>query len=177
MMSTKTLYLLRHAKSDRGDPKIADFDRPLAPRGRRDVPAVAAHMQARGYRPDLILCSPAKRTRETLALVQPVLGGKISTAFDRKLYLASAEAMLQRLRQVDESAGSVLIIGHNPGLERLAAMLAPRGDRRALARLREKYPTSGLAAIILHVDRWEQVEPGAGALTDFTDPAALVDGD
>ena len=68
---------------------------------------------------------------------------------------------------------SVLVIGHNPGLAHLAAALAPRGDRRALARMREKYPTSGLAVIHLHIDRWEQIEPGAGTLTDFMVPAAL----
>src|SRR5262245_53455321 len=130
----RILYLLRHAKSDRSDPGLADSERPLAPRGRRDAPAMGAYMHSRKYRPDLILCSTSARTRETLALLQPELGGKTAVEFDRKLYLASAEAMLQRLRATDEEVGSVLMIGHNPGMVRLAALLAPRGDRHALAR-------------------------------------------
>jgi phosphohistidine phosphatase len=168
-----TLYLLRHAKSDRSDPALADPDRPLAARGKRDAPAMGAYMQKHDYRPDLVLCSTSARTRETLALLLPELGGKIAVEYDRKLYLASPEAMLQRLRQVDEKVGSVLMVGHNPGMARLAAVLAPRGDRHALARMREKYPTSGLAVIHLHIDRWEQAEPGAGTLTDFMVPAEL----
>jgi phosphohistidine phosphatase len=169
----RTLYLLRHAKSDRGDPDLSDIDRPLAPRGRRDAPAMAAYMREHDYRPDLILCSPATRTRETLALLQPVLGPDIRVEFDRKLYLGSPDLLLRRLRDVEETVPSVLVIGHNPGLERLAAALAPRGDRRALARMREKYPTCGLAIIHLHIDRWEQSDLGAGTLTAFMAPAGL----
>jgi phosphohistidine phosphatase len=169
----RTLYLLRHAKSDRGDPELSDIDRPLSPRGRRDAPAMAAYMSERDYRPDLILCSPATRTRETLALLQPVLGPDIRVDFERKLYLGSPDLLLRRLRDVEETVPSVLVMGHNPGLERLAAALAPRGDRRALARMREKYPTCGLAVIHLHIDRWEQTDLGAGTLTDFMAPAEL----
>jgi phosphohistidine phosphatase len=169
----RILYLLRHAKSDRSDPALADSERPLAPRGRRDAPAMGAYMRHRKYRPALVLCSTSVRTRETLALLLPEFGERIAVEYDRKLYLASAEIMLQRLREVDEEVGSVLMIGHNPGMARLAALLAPRGDRHALARMREKYPTSGLAVVHLHVDRWEQADPGAGTLTDFMVPAEL----
>jgi phosphohistidine phosphatase len=169
----RILYLLRHAKSDRSDPGLADLDRPLTGRGRRDAPAMGAYMRAHGYRPDLVLCSTALRTRETLALLLPELGRKVPAEFDRALYLASPETMLQRLRDVDEGIGSVLMIGHNPGMARLAVLLAPRGDRHALARIREKYPTSALAVIHLHIDRWEQAEARAGTLTDFMTPSAL----
>jgi phosphohistidine phosphatase len=169
----RILYLLRHAKSDRSDTSLADPDRPLAPRGKRDAPAIGTYMRDHDYRPELILCSTSVRTRQTLALLLPELGRKIAAEYDRRLYLASPEAMLQRLREVDEEVGSVLMIGHNPGMARLAAVLAPRGDRHALARMREKYPTSGLAVIHLHVDRWEQTEPGSGTLTDFIVPAEL----
>ena len=169
----RTLYLLRHAKSDRGDPELSDIDRPLAPRGRRDAPAMAAYMREQDYRPDLILCSPAARTRETLALLQPVLGPDIRVEYDRKLYLGSPDLLLRRLRDVEEAVRGVLLIGHNPGLERLAGALAPRGEKRALARMREKFPTCALAVIHLHIDRWEQADLGAGALTDFMVPAGL----
>jgi phosphohistidine phosphatase len=171
----RTLYLLRHAKSDRGNPELSDIERPLAPRGRRDVPTMAAYMREHDYRPHLILCSPATRTRETLALLRPVLGPDIPAEYDRTLYLGSPDLLLQRLRDVDETVASVLLIGHNPGLERLAAALAPRGERRALSRMREKFPTCGLAVIHLHIDRWEQTDLGSGSLTDFMVPAGLDD--
>ena len=169
----RTLYLMRHAKSDRGNPALSDIDRPLAPRGRRDAPAMAAYMREHDYRPDLVLCSPATRTRETLALLQPALGPDIRVEYDRKIYLGSPDVLLRRLRDVAETIASVLVIGHNPGLERFAAALAPRGDRRALARMRDKYPTCGLAVIHLHIDRWEQADLGSGTLTDFMVPAEL----
>jgi len=169
----RTLYLLRHAKSDRGNPELSDIDRPLAARGRRDAPAMALYMREHDYRPSLILCSPAARTRETLTLMQPTLGTDIPVEYDRKLYLGSPDALLGRLRDVDEAVATVLLIGHNPGLERLAGALAPRGDRRAVAQMREKFPTSGLAVIHLHIDRWEQADLGAGTLTDFMVPAGL----
>ena len=169
----RILYLLRHAKSDRGDPALSDIDRPLAPRGRRDAPAMADYMREHDYRPNLILCSPATRTRETLALLQPMLGLDIRVEYDRKLYLGSPDVMLRRLREVEETIAGVLVVGHNPGLERLAAALAPRGDRHALARMREKFPTCALAAIHLHIDRWEQTDLGSGTLTDFMVPAGL----
>ena len=171
----RTLYLLRHAKSDRGNPELSDIERPLAPRGRRDAPTMADYMRERDYRPHLILCSPATRTRETLALLRPVLGPDIPAEYDRKLYLGSPDLLLQRLRDVDETVASVLLIGHNPGLERLAAALAPRGERRALSRMREKFPTCGLAVIHLHIDRWEQTDLGSGTLTDFMVPSGLDD--
>src|SRR5215470_11494236 len=171
----RILYLLRHAKSDRGNPDLNDVDRPLAARGRRDAPAMAAYMSEQNYRPDLILCSPATRTRETLALLQPVLGSNRPVDYDRKLYLGSPDVLLRRLRDVDEAIPSVLLVGHNPGLERLAGAVAPRGDRRALARMREKFPTCALAVIHLQIDRWEQADVGTGTLTDFMVPAGLDD--
>ena len=168
----RTLYLLRHAKAERGDG--GDFERTLTTRGQGDAAALGAYMRGRDYRPGLMLCSPAARTRETLERLQAALGGEPAAAFNRQLYLGSAGMLLQRLQEVDEAVGSVLLIGHNPGLAQLAAMLAPRGDKHALARLREKYSTCGLAVIHLHVDRWEQAGPGTGTLTDFMAPRLLA---
>src|SRR5262249_52736927 len=136
-------------------------------------PALGAYMKDHDYRPDLILCSPARRTRETLVLIEPALGKAVPTKFDHKLYLASSDGLLQQLQQVADKNSGVLLIGHNPGLERLAGSIPRRGDRDALARMREKYPTAGLAVIILHIDRWQQLEAGAGTLTDFMIPAGL----
>lgn len=167
----RTLYLLRHAKAERGEG--GDFERTLTARGRRDAAAMGAYMRGRNYQPALILCSAAARTRETQALLAPELGDHGAAAFERQLYLASASTLLLRLQAVEEEIESLLVIGHNPGLAQLAATLAPRGDKRALTRMREKYSTCGLAVIHLHVDRWEQTAPGAGTLTDFMAPGDL----
>lgn len=167
----RTLYLLRHAKAERSEG--GDFERRLTERGRLNAPAMGAYMRKRGYRPALVLCSPAARTRETLELLQPELGDAGPAESDRRLYLASAGMLLQRLQTIDEEIGGVLVVGHNPGLAQLAATLAPRGDRQALARMREKYSTCGLAVIHLQIDRWEQATPGAGTLTDFMAPRYL----
>lgn len=167
----KRLYLFRHAKSDRADPGIADFDRPLAPRGRRNAPAIAAIMRERGYIPDFILCSPARRAHETLAGLQPILGQSIPVRLDNRLYLAEAETIWQIIREFDRRQASLLVIGHNPGLGQLALHLARRGNRDDLRRLRAKYPTGALAILDFDVKSWQQAE--AGTLVDFTTPATL----
>jgi phosphohistidine phosphatase len=169
----RVLYLLRHAKSDWGDSGARDFDRPLAPRGRRDAPAMAAYMATHAYRPDRVLCSPAARTRETWALLRPVLGPDIPVDYDRELYLGSRDRLLQCLRTRGGAAKSLLLIGHNPGLEELASALAATGDRLALAAMREKYPTTGLAVIDLAIQRWAEIDHGAGTLADFMAPKRL----
>ncbi len=165
----KTLYLLRHAKSSWAESDTEDFDRPLAPRGRRAAPAVAEHMLKQGHMPQLILCSPSRRTRETAALVQPVLGTAIPVRFDDKLYLGSAEQILRQVQAIEDDVRRLLVIGHNPGLERLAARLAD--DAHARARLGRKFPTAGMAVLEFDVDRWEEVQ--AGRLAEFVIPADL----
>lgn len=166
------LYLLRHAKSSWAD-TTGDFERPLAERGRRAAPAMADMMRERGYVPELILVSPAKRTRETVEMVQPRLGPDIPIELDRRLYLASAGVILERLRQVRDDVASVMIVGHNPGLERLARELAATGDQANLARLRRKYPTAALAVIEFAVSQWRRLKPGNGRLTAFVTPRDL----
>jgi phosphohistidine phosphatase len=172
----KILYLLRHAKSSWAEEGAEDFDRPLSGRGRRAAPAMADYMAAHHYRPDLILCSPAARTRETLALMQPRLGAAPPAQFDRHLYLATADELLQRLQAVRPDVGSLLLIGHNPGLERLAAKLAGRGERELLGELRRKYPTAALAVLAFDVARWKEVNESGGELRDFMTPAKLESG-
>jgi phosphohistidine phosphatase len=158
----RTLYLLRHAKSDRGDPELSDIDRPLAPRGRRDAPAMATYMREHDYRPDLILCSPATRTRETLALLQPALGTDIRAEYDRKLYLGSPDMLLHDCA-ISTSRRQRVLVGHNPGLERLPARCTARRPPRA-RRMREEFPTCGSPSSTyrpLGTDRFQR-----GTLTD-----------
>lgn len=165
----KTLILLRHAKSDWADPELADHDRPLAARGRDAAPRMGAWLKAHGPVPDLVLCSTATRARQTLALALEALGADPETRFDRGLYLAGGAGVLARLRQAPDAAATVMVVGHNPDLEQLSRRLATTGDRAALDRLAEKYPTAGLAVIALPAGRWAEAGPG-GRLVAFETP-------
>jgi phosphohistidine phosphatase len=164
--------LLRHAKSSWSDSDLPDVDRPLAPRGERAARRIADYLRRSEIRPELVLCSPARRARQTLDAIEPTLGETCAVELSPDLYAASAETLLERLRDVPESADPVLLIGHNPGLEELALMLADRGA--GLPRLREKFPTAALATIVFDSDTWAGLEPGGGELVDYVVPRELA---
>jgi phosphohistidine phosphatase len=169
----RQLFLLRHAKSSWDDPGQDDFDRPLNARGRKAAGAMARHLRERGIRPAMILCSAARRTRETYEILSPSIEG-IPVAFEAELYEATRRDLVGRLRRLDDHLGSVLLIGHNPGLARLAAALCHgHGDSKALARLAEKYPTGTLATLETDIARWGALDDGTCRLTAFMRPADL----
>jgi phosphohistidine phosphatase len=170
----KTLYLLRHAKSSWAEEGAEDFDRPLAPRGRRAAPVMADYMEKQGYHPGLILCSPAARTRETLALMQERFAAETPTRFEQRLYMASAAELLRVVQALRDKADSLLLVGHNPGLQRFAGTLAGTGERSVLARLHEKFPTAALAVLAFNVAKWKDVTESGGALRDFMTPKVLA---
>src|SRR3954449_1091120 len=163
----KQLFLLRHAKSSWSDSELVDHDRPLAPRGRRALKLIAEHLGREGVTPALVLCSSARRTRETLERIAPALGEGIPVQIERELYAASEQRLLERLRAVEDGVESVMLIGHNPGVEQLALSLAGRGQNRA--GLRRKYPTGALATLDFS-GRWGDLQPGRAELTDFVTP-------
>jgi phosphohistidine phosphatase len=167
----RRVYLLRHAKSSWKDRSLADRDRPLAGRGKRAAKAVAAHIEAEGIRPDLVLCSPASRSRETLGRVETAFGGRVEARFDEALYGASEGELMAQLRALPPDVRSVMIVGHNPGLEDLALGLASAGAERA--RMEEKYPTAALATIDLSGDDWSAIERGSGELVAYVRPRDL----
>jgi phosphohistidine phosphatase len=165
-----TLSLLRHAKSAWDDETLTDHERPLAPRGIRDAKRMAEHLRSTGAQPELVLCSSAVRTRQTLDLVTPALGDA-AVLIEDELYGASAESLLERIRGVPESVRSVLVIGHNPGLEDLALGLASGGD--ALDDLRVKFPTCALATLDFGGTTWADARPGGAILKGFVIPKTL----
>jgi phosphohistidine phosphatase len=164
----KRLYLLRHAKSSWKDRSLADRERPLAGRGRRAARAVADHLGTERVRPELVLCSPARRARETLERIEGALGDNVEVVFEEGLYGANEAGLLARLRALPREVGSVMVVGHNPGLGELALALASEGAE--LARMREKYPTGALATIDLPVDSWSALERGGGELVAYVRP-------
>jgi phosphohistidine phosphatase len=158
----RTLHLLRHAKSSRDDPTLADRDRPLAPRGVRNAAVLAEKLSRAGFAPDLVLCSPALRTRETLAAIEPALATAPEIRFEERLYGAAAGEIVAVLRSVPDATGSVLLIGHNPGLEDLGALLDPGAAPEPL-------PTCALIAFEL-AGRFGAIGEGSGRLVARTVP-------
>jgi phosphohistidine phosphatase len=169
----KLLYLLRHAKSSWDDPDLDDFDRPLNKRGRKSARAMAAYFKQTVIQPDSILCSPAKRTRETLKYLTPVLGPALAH-LDRRVYEASYQTLLHCLAELPPEAGSVLLVGHNPGLERLALyLMSDRDHGPGAARLQDKYPTGSLAVLTAPAEAWGDLKVGSCRLDDFVRPIDL----
>ncbi|MCP5368747.1 MAG: histidine phosphatase family protein [Hyphomicrobiales bacterium] len=171
----KTLYLLRHAKSSWKDPGLADFDRPLKGRGRRAAKAMAGHMADRGWRPDLILCSAAARTTETLALLDGRLGPRTPRLVDEGLYMAAPARLMEFVNGQDDGAASILMIGHNPGLEQFAVRLTGGAEGDAFTTLRQKFPTAALAVLRFAVGAWRDVGPRGGRLEAFVRPVDVME--
>jgi phosphohistidine phosphatase len=168
-----TLSLLRHAKSSWKNPTLADRDRPLATRGETDAPLMGKAMAERGIDPDLVLCSSARRTRDTLALVLPELKVEPKVVYDDALYHATPAEMLDMLRQVAPGASRVMLVGHNPEIQSFALDLVGSGPKHYRDRLREKYPTAGLAVINFASGLWSSVAVNSGTLTLFLTPREL----
>ena len=170
----KTLALFRHAKSDWSDPRLEDFDRPLAPRGIKAAPRMAKEMKKLGLAPDLVLCSEAVRTRQTWDLAAPEIGATPRLVVQRRLYLAAPGELLEAVREVGPEAETLMLIGHNPGMENLAAVLAgPESDPTAFRRLAKKFPTAALAILTFEIATWRDAGPGTGTLTHFIQPRDL----
>ncbi|QPQ54309.1 histidine phosphatase family protein [Allosphingosinicella flava] len=167
----KILTLLRHAKSTWDDPVARDFDRPLNRRGRRAAQTVGRAMRAEKLIFDAVRASPALRVVETLADIETGYGRALSPDYDQRLYLAAAETLLDIVRETDDGVERLMIVGHNPGLERLALMLAGPGALREEAAV--KYPTATIAEIRFDVAHWADVAEGEGTIARFIRPRDL----
>jgi phosphohistidine phosphatase len=169
----KRLFVLRHAKSDWGQAGLADHDRHLAPRGERAAAAVAGHLRRARVEPDVVLCSTATRARETFERVHGARPDATPVWFERRLYGAGADELIERLNELPDSDGSVMLVGHNPGLQDLVLALAPAADAALVARAEAKFPTAALATVDLAVDRWTGAQPGTGTLVAYVTPRDL----
>ncbi len=167
--------LLRHAKSD-WPGGVSDAERPLARRGLQAAPLMGAWMRAEGLKPDLALVSPALRTQQTWALVGPELGGAVPSRTVPRIYEAYPEHLLEMARGAPAEVRTLLIVGHNPGLEELASELTGFADPETLARMRRKFPTCALAVIDFDGEDWATIAEGEGRLERFATPASIGHG-
>jgi phosphohistidine phosphatase len=173
----RKLVLLRHAKS--AWPDLPDHQRPLAGRGRRDAPVMGRWLRKAGHVPDQVLCSTARRARETWRLAQPALKAAPPVSFEDRIYLASAGQLLDLVRQAPRAVQTLLIVGHDPGIPDLAFLLArstsPAGGGSGIAspaaveRMRAKFPTAAIAVLEL-TGTWRQLGPGTARLASFVIP-------
>jgi phosphohistidine phosphatase len=166
----KVLYLLRHAKSSWDAPSIPDHDRPLNDRGRRAAAVMGDQINTRGIRPEVVLCSTARRAVETLEAFSDMFAESADVHIERELYLAGVGELTDRVNELSQHVGSVMLIGHNPGMHDFAATLAGRGDQ--LDGLRSKFPTGALAVLEFDQEGWD-LKPGTGNLREFLLPRAL----
>jgi phosphohistidine phosphatase len=171
----KDLLLLRHAKSSWDDPLLEDADRPLNKRGREAARRVARWFQDNSLMPAYVLCSPALRTRQTLDAIRPVLGPDARIELDPSIYLAEASDLFGRIKAVKSATPSVLLIGHNPGLQELALALTPARARRDRQRMAEKFPTAAFAWFRVRARSWSALEPEKMELVAYLRPADLKD--
>jgi phosphohistidine phosphatase len=170
----RRLMLLRHAKSEVSQPGKSDRERSLVQRGEETAPKIGTFMAAHALVPDCVLCSPAKRARDTWTRVAAAFRKPPYTEFEERLYGAGAEALLEVVRETGRKAHSLLLVGHNPGLQELAVRLIASGELTARERLQEKLPTAGLVVIDFPFDDWAKLHPQAGRLDRFVTPRALT---
>src|SRR5579871_2454938 len=174
----RNLVLFRHAKS--AWPDVPDHERPLAGRGIRAAPLMGRWLRDAGLVPDLVLCSTARRARETWEFAQPGLGTAPPVRFEDSIYGEDATGLLALIRGVPPATGTLLLIGHNPAIEDLAPMLAaPPGSGGPgaagpgdLERMRAKFPTAAIAVLQPAVT-WRGLAGGRAALTAFVTPRDL----
>jgi phosphohistidine phosphatase len=159
----KRLYLLRHAKSSRDDDGLADVERPLNKRGMRDAPMMGQRFHARGFLPDMLVSSGAVRAETTARAVAREIGYPASRIRrEDALYLAGPATLLEIVRRTDDKLGSLMLVGHNPGMTDFANTLS---DLRI-----DNLPTCGLFCADFAVERWREVDRGIGLLVCFDYP-------
>jgi phosphohistidine phosphatase len=157
----KTLYILRHAKSSWEKPDIADFERALNEAGLNTAPFMGQLLYDRAFQPDLILSSPAKRAKQTAVLIKETAGFNAEIKYDDRIYEASPQVLLQVIADVKEKRESVMLVGHNPGIEGLI---------RYLTGHKENMPTAALAIIELWVNTWDGIVADSGVLKELIRP-------
>ena len=171
----RRLLLLRHAKAEPGTPEQEDHDRTLTERGLADAAAMARYLRKRDYTPARILCSTSLRTVQTADAVLATRPAAID--YLKVLYLAAPGRIIALAQDADDADRALMVIGHNPGLEHCAALLArepvrPREQQRHDV-MEEKFPTAALAVIDFDIPHWKKLSPGMGKLVDFVRPRDL----
>ena len=175
-MPNRQLLLLRHAKAVLGGPGMDDIDRPLAERGQKASKLMGRWLADRDLAPDLVLCSPARRTRETWEIASRELPKTETHVLDALYDFGDGSALLKAIRKHGGKARRLLLITHNPATQALALSLAGSGEKAQLRQMAEKYPTAGLAVLTCPGEDWSATAGGTGRLEAFIHPRGLMGG-
>ncbi|WP_309751175.1 histidine phosphatase family protein [Novosphingobium sp.] len=170
----KILGLFRHAKSDWQDPRARDFDRPLNERGRCGAALMGGHVRDHGVKWERMIASPAIRCAETIEIAAEAIGRPVAVNWDRRVYLASGVTLADLLREQAGDPASILMVGHNPGLEDLIFDLVPDDGSSPLRDVvEEKLPTASFAVLELDIGKWADLKDGCARLVHLTRPRDL----
>lgn len=171
----KTLGLFRHAKSDWNDARLRDFDRPLNKRGRKGAAVMGAHIRGYGVLWKRILASPAVRVTQTIELAEKAAGSAPPVIWDRRIYLANSATLMDVLREQEDNPASIMMVGHNPGLEDLIFDLVPDDGTSPLRDIvEEKFPTAAFAVLELDIESWSDLTDECARLVHLTRPRDLA---
>ena len=168
------LMLLRHAKSNWSSSGMQDAARPLTERGKAAARLMGGYMARHSLIPERVLCSPARRTRETCADISAQWPADTDVVFDERLYAATAQIVFSVIRAQNDAVRTLLVIGHNPGLQETAELLIAAGDVELRERLREKFPTAALAVIDFAIDKWDRIHDRSGRLYRYVTPRSIT---
>lgn len=160
----KTLLILRHAKSSWDNADLSDFERPLNQRGLEAAPLMGNFMDKNQLFPALILSSPARRAAQTALIIKDKTRIKGEIIFNHRIYEASPARLLDVIGEQDETVETILLVGHNPGLEGLIKILT--GDLQPM-------PTAGLAVIDLEINKWSDINTSTGSLRMLIRPKEI----
>lgn len=167
----KLLGLFRHAKSDWNDARLRDFDRPLNERGRKGAALMGVHIRDYGTRWSRVIASPAARVTQTIEIAGDAAGESPPVIWDRRVYLASSVILMELLREQEGDPPSIIMVGHNPGLEDLIFDLVPDDGSSPLREIVEvKFPTAAFAVMELDIDRWQDIREGCARLVHLMRP-------
>jgi phosphohistidine phosphatase len=172
----RRLYLLRHAKTEQGEPGKPDRGRALVERGREDASLIGAYLETHALMPQRVLLSPALRTQETWKYMTEAMRQAPAAAIVDGIYEAGAQDIYDAILTTPDKAQSLMIVGHNPTLHEVALMLVAAGDIDTRERLREGLPTMGLVVIDFAFDEWQKLHPQSGRLERFVTPKSLAPG-
>lgn len=170
----KILGIFRHAKSDWNDARLRDFDRPLNTRGRKGAVIMGKHIRDHAVGWKRVLASPAVRVTQTIDLAAEAANETPPITWDRRIYLANSATLMDVLREQEGDPTSVILVGHNPGLEDLIFDLVPDDGSSPLRDVVEdKFPTAAYAVLELDIDRWSDIEENCGRLVHLVRPRDL----
>jgi Phosphohistidine phosphatase SixA len=169
----KTLGIFRHAKSDWNDARLRDFDRPLNSRGRKGAAIMGRHIREHGLVWNKVLASPAVRVTQTIELAGEAATAMPPITWDRRIYLANSATLIDILRDQDHDPASIILVGHNPGLEDLIFDLVPDDGSPLRDIVEDKFPTAAYAVLELAIDDWQDLRDGCGKLVHLVRPRDL----